>query len=235
MPSLGDVSTDYTRQQRTSMPDARNQVASVTAAGAQPHPPPRQTPSVRRTSLFSKSKRLGGRKKKKNPAYIRDIFADIILDILTKMCTEINPQRNILNNISRPEIPEHFKQAPKFGDLSIGITKACPISLLSHLQRALNRGDNPPPQKKNPHAFFVSQTWHNPSCLMSCVTLGNLSNHSVLQTEDYSALLVAALQTQILNIRFSPHLCEYQLPPSPSRLLLPQLFHPPPAPSPPPP
>lgn len=162
----------------TSKPDTRNQVpqqVSVTATGAEPHLPPRQNPRHEKASLFSKGKRLcwGCEDKQKHThtspppknAPTRDISTDnTVLDILTKMCTEINPQRNVLNYISRHKSPEYFKQAPKFGDLGTGIIKTCSRLPWCSNYEWLNR------KKKYIYTLFLClRLGTNPSCLLLAV------------------------------------------------------------------
>ena len=165
------------------MPDARCQEPGSLAGvrhshtrGAAPSHSD-ETPRLEKPAPFSGAKDFF----LKPAGNIGDISADnTVLHTLTKTDTEINPQRNILNCISRRVSPEHFKQASKFGELSPGIRERSLFSLVPQPGVALqflNRGDTPP--KKHTHALFVSQTWHQPQLsFISCVALGQLSNLS---------------------------------------------------------
>lgn len=144
-------------------------------------PSPVINPSVLKTQACSQKQKIRGKhthtdtpqKNTQKTAHTKDTAADnTVLDILTKMCTEINPQRNVLNYISRHKSPEHFKQAPKFGDLSTGIIKVCSLfpgaPTASGSTVSKQRGQ-PPPQKRKPYAFFVSQTQHKPQLSLLAV------------------------------------------------------------------
>lgn len=90
---------------------------------------------------------------------------------MTKMETEINPQKNVLNYILKHTSPEHFKQAPKFGELGPGIKDCSLFYLVPHLEVALpflNKGVKPAMQK-NTHAFLCLRLGANPSCLLLVV------------------------------------------------------------------
>lgn len=111
-----DPTTDYEPGPTARCPDARSSVPSrVSVTAIQPPLPKNKLCSQEQKSL-----------KEKKPAENIRAFADnTVLDILTKMDTKINPQKHALNYIPGHMSPEHFKQAPKFGELSLGIACLC--------------------------------------------------------------------------------------------------------------
>lgn len=108
-----DPTTDNEPGPTARCPDARSSEPSgVSHSNA--------TPSAEKQALFSHA-RVKKLKNKKPAENIRAFADNAVLDILTKMDTKINPQKHASNYIPRHMSPGHFKQAPKFGELSLGV------------------------------------------------------------------------------------------------------------------